>query len=77
MRILVQKFGGTSLSTPQARTHVIGHIQRELANHYQLVVVVSAMGRRGSRMRQTRSWTGSGITETRSQTENGFAPLLR
>ncbi|MGV2806560.1 aspartate kinase, partial [Clostridium perfringens] len=47
MRILVQKFGGTSLSTPQARTHVIGHIQRELANHYQLVVVVSAMGRRG------------------------------
>ncbi|ANA83119.1 aspartate kinase, monofunctional class [Paenibacillus vortex V453] len=47
MRILVQKFGGTSLSTPQARTHVIGHIQRELANQYQLVVVVSAMGRRG------------------------------
>ncbi|MFG1731451.1 aspartate kinase [Paenibacillus sp. 843] len=47
MRILVQKFGGTSLSSPQARTHVIGHIQRELANHYQLVVVVSAMGRRG------------------------------
>lgn len=47
MRILVQKFGGTSLSTPQARSRVIGHIQRELANSYRLVVVVSAMGRRG------------------------------
>lgn len=47
MRILVQKFGGTSLSTPQARTHVIGHIRRELDNQYRLVVVVSAMGRRG------------------------------
>ncbi|MGG1879270.1 aspartate kinase [Paenibacillus cisolokensis] len=47
MRILVQKFGGTSLSTPQARSCVIGHIQRELANAYRLVVVVSAMGRRG------------------------------
>ncbi|MGM1045230.1 MAG: aspartate kinase [Bacillota bacterium] len=47
MRILVQKFGGTSLSSPQARTHVIEHIRRELARQYRLVVVVSAMGRRG------------------------------
>lgn len=47
MRILVQKFGGTSLSSPQARTRVIEHIRRELANQYRLVVVVSAMGRRG------------------------------
>ncbi|UJF35391.1 aspartate kinase [Paenibacillus hexagrammi] len=47
MRILVQKFGGTSLSTAEARDHVIGHIQDAIANHYQLVVVVSAMGRKG------------------------------
>src|SRR4051812_39344249 len=47
MRILVQKFGGTSLSTVQARTHVIQHIRHALSQHYQLVVVVSAMGRLG------------------------------
>lgn len=47
MRILVQKFGGTSLSSPQAREHVISHIKRELDENYNLVVVVSAMGRRG------------------------------
>ncbi|KRF31874.1 aspartate kinase [Paenibacillus sp. Soil787] len=47
MRILVQKFGGTSLSTAHAREHVIGHIQDALINHYKLVVVVSAMGRKG------------------------------
>lgn len=47
MRILVQKFGGTSLSTKEAREKVISHIRRELDNGYRLVVVVSAMGRKG------------------------------
>ncbi|WP_054956127.1 aspartate kinase [Paenibacillus dakarensis] len=47
MRILVQKFGGTSLSSPQARARVIEHIRRELAQQYHLVVVVSAIGRLG------------------------------
>lgn len=47
MRILVQKFGGTSVSTPEARTHVIRHIRKALSESYKLVVVVSAMGRRG------------------------------
>ena len=47
MRILVQKFGGTSLSTPEARAQVLHHIRRELAQGYNLAVVVSAMGRRG------------------------------
>ncbi|WP_261306071.1 aspartate kinase [Paenibacillus andongensis] len=47
MRILVQKFGGTSLSTAHAREHVIGHIQDALNHDYKLVVVVSAMGRKG------------------------------
>ncbi|WP_339821733.1 aspartate kinase [Paenibacillus sp. FSL R7-0216] len=47
MRILVQKFGGTSLSTKEARDHVISHVRRELDNGFRLVVVVSAMGRKG------------------------------
>lgn len=47
MRILVQKFGGTSLSSSQARERVVQHIRRELAQGYHLVVVVSAMGRKG------------------------------
>lgn len=47
MRILIQKFGGTSLSTDHARTHVINHIKRERSNGYAVVVVVSAMGRKG------------------------------
>ncbi len=47
MRILVQKFGGTSLSTPEAREHAWKHIRRALDERYALVVVVSAMGRRG------------------------------
>ena len=47
MRILVQKFGGTSLSTVEAREHVLAHIQDALAQEFKLVVVVSAMGRKG------------------------------
>lgn len=47
MRIIVQKFGGTSLSTSQAKEHVIHHIKRERDNGYAVVVVVSAIGRRG------------------------------
>lgn len=47
MRILVQKFGGTSLSSARAREHVVEHIRRELNQGYHLVVVVSAMGRKG------------------------------
>ncbi|QHT60750.1 aspartate kinase [Paenibacillus lycopersici] len=47
MRILVQKFGGTSLSTDEARELVIKHIERERQRQYGLVVVVSAMGRKG------------------------------
>ncbi|SFS78334.1 aspartate kinase [Paenibacillus sp. BC26] len=47
MRILVQKFGGTSLSSDEARQLVIGHIERERQRQYGLVVVVSAMGRKG------------------------------
>lgn len=47
MELIVQKFGGTSLSDEQSRRHVLRHIVRELDAGRSLVVVVSAMGRRG------------------------------
>lgn len=47
MRILVQKFGGTSVASPELRERVVHHIKRALAEGYHLVVVVSAMGRKG------------------------------
>ncbi|WP_028550480.1 aspartate kinase [Paenibacillus sp. UNC451MF] len=47
MKILVQKFGGTSLSNVEARALVLEHIEEALAQEYKLVVVVSAMGRKG------------------------------
>ncbi|MWC26511.1 aspartate kinase [Paenibacillus sp. MMS18-CY102] len=47
MRILVQKFGGTSLATAQAREFVVRHIARERGLGYATVIVVSAMGRSG------------------------------
>jgi aspartate kinase len=46
-RVLVQKFGGTSVSTPERRQLVAGHVRRAQADGYQVAIVVSAMGRRG------------------------------
>lgn len=47
MKILIQKFGGTSVATAEMRQRVLHHIQQGLAEGYGLVVVVSAMGRQG------------------------------
>lgn len=47
MGIIVQKFGGTSVSTPEKRDLVVAKICQALNRGYQVVVVVSAMGRRG------------------------------
>lgn len=47
MRILVQKFGGSSLTTEECRLRAIAHMEKALAEGYALVVVVSAMGRKG------------------------------
>jgi aspartate kinase len=47
MDLIVQKFGGTSLSDEPSRRHVLRHIVRELDAGRTLVIVVSAMGRRG------------------------------
>lgn len=47
MKILVQKFGGTSVSTHEKRQLVIQKIKTALDKGYKAVVVVSAMGRKG------------------------------
>ncbi|NYB75789.1 aspartate kinase [Sedimentibacter hydroxybenzoicus DSM 7310] len=47
MRILVQKFGGTSVATKDSRKYVYKKIDDAINNGYSLIVVVSAMGRNG------------------------------
>ncbi|MBN6185772.1 aspartate kinase [Aneurinibacillus sp. BA2021] len=47
MRILVQKFGGSSLTTPEKRERAAHHILHALEEGYSVCVVVSAMGRKG------------------------------
>lgn len=47
MKIIVQKFGGTSVRDQQSRSHAIDHIKNAVADGYKAVVVVSAMGRKG------------------------------
>ncbi|WP_050607209.1 aspartate kinase [Clostridium niameyense] len=47
MKILVQKFGGTSVSTPERRKMVVDKIIKAKQKGYYPVVVVSAMGRIG------------------------------
>jgi len=47
MRILIQKFGGSSLATVEKRRRAIHHIKLALEKGYAICVVVSAMGRKG------------------------------
>lgn len=47
MAILVQKFGGTSLTDHERRERALHHIRKGIEQGYQLVVVLSAMGRKG------------------------------
>ena len=47
MKILVQKFGGTSVSTPERRKLVVEKVLKARKNGFATVVVVSAMGRKG------------------------------
>lgn len=46
-KIIVQKFGGTSLRNQTLRTEAIRQIKKAKKEGYQVVVVVSAMGRKG------------------------------
>src|SRR5512140_681113 len=45
--VLVQKFGGTSVSTPERRLQAVGHVRRARELGFDVAIVVSAMGRRG------------------------------
>lgn len=47
MRIIVQKFGGTSVASPEGRKLVADRVERAVKEGYATVVVVSAMGRMG------------------------------
>ena len=47
MKIIIQKFGGTSVRDPKSRELALNHIQNGLNEGYKVVVVVSAMGRMG------------------------------
>lgn len=47
MRIIVQKFGGTSVASPEIRQMVLAKIEHARQQGYRPVVVVSAMGRKG------------------------------
>ena len=46
--VAVLKFGGTSVVNPELRKKVFSHIKSYVDNGYSVVVVVSAMGRKGS-----------------------------
>ena len=48
MKILVQKFGGTSVATVESRELVYNKILSAKENGYSVVVVISAMGRKGA-----------------------------
>ncbi|MFS0643446.1 aspartate kinase [Siminovitchia sp. 179-K 8D1 HS] len=47
MKVIIQKFGGTSVRNSETREHAKKHIINAINNGYKVVVVVSAMGRKG------------------------------
>ena len=47
LKIVVQKFGGTSIASSSLRELVVRHVVRAMSEGYRPVVVVSAMGRGG------------------------------
>lgn len=47
MKIIVQKFGGTSVKDEESRQRAQIHVQNAVKDGYKVVVVVSAMGRMG------------------------------
>ncbi|MFA8438692.1 aspartate kinase [Pueribacillus sp. YX66] len=47
MKVIIQKFGGTSLKDDVGRKQATKHIANAVSEEYKVVVVVSAMGRKG------------------------------
>ncbi|GGH82033.1 aspartate kinase [Pullulanibacillus pueri] len=48
MKIIVQKFGGTSVQSVEDRQKAALHVKKAVEEGYKVVVVVSAMGRKGA-----------------------------
>ena len=48
MKIVVQKFGGASVSSKENREKVVNKILEKYNSGYSIVIVVSAMGRKGN-----------------------------
>ncbi|OLN22876.1 aspartate kinase [Domibacillus antri] len=72
MKIIIQKFGGTSVRDEQSRLRALVHVQRAVREGYKVVVVVSAMGRKGDPYSTDTllSLTGSGESMlTRRETD--------
>lgn len=47
MKVIVQKFGGTSVRDEASRLKALAHTKQAIDKGYKVVVVVSAMGRKG------------------------------
>ncbi|GAE24311.1 aspartokinase [Halalkalibacter wakoensis JCM 9140] len=47
MKIIVQKFGGTSVRDDKSRSMAASHVKKAVEGGYKVIVVVSAMGRKG------------------------------
>ncbi|MGD6965110.1 aspartate kinase [Rossellomorea vietnamensis] len=47
MKIIVQKYGGTSVRDDKGRSKAAGHVAKAIEEGFKVVVVVSAMGRKG------------------------------
>lgn len=47
MKIIIQKFGGTSVRDEETRQFAKKHVEAAIADGFKVVVVVSAMGRKG------------------------------
>lgn len=47
MNIIIQKFGGTSVSTKEKREQVVARVKNAISEGFSPVVVVSAIGRKG------------------------------
>ncbi|QHS22303.1 aspartate kinase [Virgibacillus sp. MSP4-1] len=47
MKLVVQKFGGTSVRSKDTRSSAISHIKKAMDDGYKVVIVVSAIGRQG------------------------------
>ena len=48
MKIMVQKFGGTSVQDDESRKSAMRHIEHAVNEGYKVAIVVSAIGRKGA-----------------------------